>query len=252
MINTGTAHSPRWLGKEKDSLILKVELTAGEFSAFVASPNDCTIHGKQLFQDALDGKFGVIEEYVEDVAARIKSEKDAEIAELQSYLQSTGWYIERLNDPSDGSPVPEPVLLQRSTARRRIAELSGEVDLSSGITLGILQIEKHLQKALERGFDFGGHRIQADGVAQQNANGYLTAIQAGVPVPFPIQWRTRANTSYDIPDLDTFRLFAAAMLSFVQEVFHSTWAAKDAIRSSATIAEVESLLEAYLTQWRGT
>jgi len=110
---------------------------------------------------------------------------------------------------------------------------------------GLQSVEALLPKILEKGFLYGSDRIQADPVAQQNATGFLTAVSAGVPVPFPIEWRTKANTSVWIPDLDSFKVFSAMMLQFVQQVFHDTWKAKDDVRSAVTTEEIGSLIEAY-------
>lgn len=54
--------------------------------------------------------------------AQILAEK---IAEAKAYLASTGWYIERLNDPSSGKAVPQEVLDKRAEARVIINELEG-------------------------------------------------------------------------------------------------------------------------------
>jgi len=129
------------------------------------------------------------------------------------------------------------------------AEQVAATILSTTVSTHLLLCEESLQLILKAGFPYDGVTIQADPIAQQNANGYLTALQSGVPVPFPIEWRTKENTSYFIPDLDAFRLFAAAMLSFVQQVFHSTWSVKDAIRSATTPAEITTLYNAYRTTW---
>ena len=38
-----------------------------------------------------------------------------------SYLADTSWYIERLNDPSSGKPIPEEVLSKRAIAREQLS-----------------------------------------------------------------------------------------------------------------------------------
>ena len=38
-----------------------------------------------------------------------------------SYLADTSWYIERLNDPSSGKPIPEEVLSKRTIAREQLS-----------------------------------------------------------------------------------------------------------------------------------
>ena len=38
-----------------------------------------------------------------------------------SYLTDTSWYIERLNDPSSGKPIPEEVISKRTIAREQLS-----------------------------------------------------------------------------------------------------------------------------------
>lgn len=97
---------------------------------------------------------------------------------------------------------------------------------------------------LRNGFSFGGHVIQADPTAQQNANGFLTSIAANLS-PFPILWRTLSNKMVSFANADEFRPFASQMLAFVQAQFHAEWAAKDAIRSAATFQEKYSAFTSY-------
>lgn len=90
----------------------------------------------------------------------------------------------------------------------------------------------HLSKKLSDGFTYQGLIVQADPAAQQNANGFLTALSAGMPV-LPIVWRTKDNTNIVIESESDFKLFATAMLVFVQSCYHTEWAAKDAVRAAA-------------------
>ena len=43
-------------------------------------------------------------------------------------LASTGWYVERLNDPSSGKAIPEDVLAKRIEARELINTLEAELE----------------------------------------------------------------------------------------------------------------------------
>lgn len=43
------------------------------------------------------------------------------------YLASTGWYVERLMDPSSGKAIPEDVVLKRAEARELINILEAEL-----------------------------------------------------------------------------------------------------------------------------
>ena len=51
------------------------------------------------------------------------TEINTQIAEAKSYLAETGWYVERLNDPSSGKAIPEEVLAKRAEARELINTL---------------------------------------------------------------------------------------------------------------------------------
>lgn len=50
-----------------------------------------------------------------------------QIQEAKTYLVSTAWYIERLNDPSSGKGIPEEVLIKRAEAREVINTLEAEL-----------------------------------------------------------------------------------------------------------------------------
>ena len=54
-----------------------------------------------------------------------QQEINAKVQEAKAYLASTGWYVERLNDPSSGKAVPQEVLDKRAEARLIINELEG-------------------------------------------------------------------------------------------------------------------------------
>ena len=52
---------------------------------------------------------------------------EQQISEAKAYLTETGWYIERLNDPSSGKEIPEEVLAKRAEARELINILEAEL-----------------------------------------------------------------------------------------------------------------------------
>ena len=54
-------------------------------------------------------------------------EINSQIQEAKQYLTNTGWYIERLNDPSSGKAIPEEVLVKRAEARELINTLEVEL-----------------------------------------------------------------------------------------------------------------------------
>lgn len=53
-------------------------------------------------------------------------------AKALKYLADTGWYIERLNDPSSGKAIPDEVLTKRAEARELINILEAELILLGG------------------------------------------------------------------------------------------------------------------------
>ena len=55
------------------------------------------------------------------------AEINTQISEAKQYLAYTGWYIERLNDPSSGKAIPEEVLAKRAEARELINTLEAEL-----------------------------------------------------------------------------------------------------------------------------
>ena len=62
----------------------------------------------------------------EDKLAKVVKTMLIQIA--NQYLASTGWYVERLNDPSSGKAIPEDVLAKRVEARELINELEAELE----------------------------------------------------------------------------------------------------------------------------
>ena len=54
-------------------------------------------------------------------------EINTQIQEAKTYLASTAWYVERLNDPSSGKAIPEEVLAKRAEARELINTLEDEL-----------------------------------------------------------------------------------------------------------------------------
>lgn len=55
-----------------------------------------------------------------------------QIQESKTYLASTAWYVERLNDPSSGKAIPEEVLAKRAEARELINTLEAELATIGG------------------------------------------------------------------------------------------------------------------------
>jgi hypothetical protein len=85
----------------------------------------------EVWQEALntnancyeDGEF-IVKDFRTESELLVEANK-AKVQEAMAYLISTGWYIERLNDPSSGKAVPQEVLDKRAAARVLINELEG-------------------------------------------------------------------------------------------------------------------------------
>lgn len=56
-----------------------------------------------------------------------QQELDKRKQEALQYLVDTGWYIERLADPSSGKSVPEDILIKRAEARETLNEVKGVI-----------------------------------------------------------------------------------------------------------------------------
>ena len=72
-----------------------------------------------------DEKF-IVKDFRTDDEIRT-AEINTQIVEAKAYLADTGWYIERLNDPSSGKAIPEEVLEKRAEARELINTLEAEL-----------------------------------------------------------------------------------------------------------------------------
>ena len=55
-----------------------------------------------------------------------------QIQEAKTYLASTAWYVERLNDPSSGKAIPEEVLTKRAEAREVINTIEAKLTPEGG------------------------------------------------------------------------------------------------------------------------
>ena len=82
--------NPRWVDDEKTKIIVDCKLADGEEVTFVASPNDCTDYGPEIYQDCIDGKYGPIAEFsapektTEELEGLAKSELDRRLQSLMT------------------------------------------------------------------------------------------------------------------------------------------------------------------------
>jgi len=81
--------NPKWADNNHTNIIVDIDLN-GETVPFVASPNDCTDYGPEIYQDCLDGKYGKIAEFsvpektMEELEAHAKSELDRRLQSLMT------------------------------------------------------------------------------------------------------------------------------------------------------------------------
>lgn len=81
--------NPKWADNNHTAIIVDIDLN-GETVPFVASPNDCTDYGPEIYQDCLDGKYGKIagfsipEKTTEELEYLAKSELDRRLQSLMT------------------------------------------------------------------------------------------------------------------------------------------------------------------------
>ena len=65
MLTYTKVENPQWADKEKTAINCKVYFDAFEGAPeFTAHANDVEEHGRQIYNDLIEGKFGVIQDYV--------------------------------------------------------------------------------------------------------------------------------------------------------------------------------------------
>jgi len=81
--------NPRWANSSHTLITVDLDLD-GETVLFVASPNDCTDYGPEIYQDCIDGKYGEIAEFsapektTEELEGLAKSELDRRLQSLMT------------------------------------------------------------------------------------------------------------------------------------------------------------------------
>lgn len=103
----------------------------------------------------------------------------------------------------------------------------------------------HYNIILQQGFQWEGYSIRADSISQQNVNGFMSAITAGVDV-FPIVWRTIENVNISFADSSEFQLFAEKMMSFVNQSYKDKWIVKDNIENAPTLIDAKKYYDDYV------
>ena len=89
-------------------------LGENSISFYNVNGEEITNRDMKFFQDLMD----LITYYRLMDFRVLESGTEEEYLAAKTYLKETGWYIERLNDPSSGEEVPEEVLFLRFEARK--------------------------------------------------------------------------------------------------------------------------------------
>lgn len=97
----------------------------GNWLPFGAVPDDPEPHGREIHQRILDGEFGPIDPYQEEVIPPQRL-LEAEMQGLLQYLLITDWYV--IRNQETGEIVPSQILTDRANARVRISEIRVEIE----------------------------------------------------------------------------------------------------------------------------
>lgn len=89
-------------------------LGENSISFYNVDGEEITDRDHKFFQDLMD----LIVYYKSMDFRALESDTKEEYFAAKTYLKETGWYIERLNDPSSEKEVPEEVLFLRFEARK--------------------------------------------------------------------------------------------------------------------------------------
>jgi hypothetical protein len=84
-----------------------------------------------------------------------------------------------------------------------------------------------------------GMTFDADDESRSNVTGVLSAVSAGVPVPFPVDWRDAANNTQSLTQAQLVTL-AATMMAAVTALYDKSWVLKDVAIPALTDAQVGS------------
>ncbi|WP_157664832.1 DUF4376 domain-containing protein [Bordetella genomosp. 9] len=95
-------------------------------------------------------------------------------------------------------------------------------------------------RAIDSGFDYGGHRYDSDLVSRTNIIGTATGVQAGIPLPAGFTWRTSDNENVPLDGPGVIAL-GAALLQHVNQQYALSWQLKAQIEAATTAEEVAAI-----------
>lgn len=88
--------------------------------------------------------------------------------------------------------------------------------------------------------NYDGNTFDADKRARDNITGIVSAINTGVPVPDPVNWRTADNITVALTHTDLTAI-SGLMLSSVQSIYEHSWDLKGQADSSIDQADLDSI-----------
>jgi hypothetical protein len=121
-MNIEYAKTPKWANAEKTQIDLIIKVShLGMEVPFTANPDDIEEHGRQIFADCVDGKYGPIADYVPQIINPPTAEQNK--FKAVEFLRDTDW----VNQPDVTDIDIDPHLINHSefmsyrSALRKIA-----------------------------------------------------------------------------------------------------------------------------------
>ena len=93
-----------------------------------------------------------------------------------------------------------------------------------------------------------GMVFDADEKSRSNIMGVVSAISAGIPITFPIDWRDSANVTQSLTQVQLVTI-AAAMMAAVSKLYSKSWTLKDTTIPGLTDSEVGTFNVAADEHW---
>lgn len=118
-MNIENAHSPKFNNTTCDSITLMVKFKELPTEvSYVASPNDSVAHGKELFENAIKGKYGVVKLYQPPIISEeelIEKLTNEALAKRLYLLKESDGYCYKYYDRNE--PLPLDLALYRQALR---------------------------------------------------------------------------------------------------------------------------------------
>lgn len=89
-------------------------------------------------------------------------------------------------------------------------------------------IDAERDAAIERGFDWDGHRWDCTKATQSNLTSVVAGLSAGVDLPNDFVWRSKANVNVPM-EADAVKNLFAAMNAHINSYYKAAWQAKEVV-----------------------